>query len=165
MNKSIVTLQIKTWIGMDVAASHYMGTIKRRGAAFDTQADVTHIRSQAQATQENKTARRYHPGDYDWRLVEAGEETESFMDKDSLYKAAIKLNRKLNPKTVLIVDSHSTAQLAPMIDGPKGLMKVCNQLWEFFDQNNHWDGTPEQEAQSEVVNDLWHYLVEMEAAE
>lgn len=146
-NAHIVYLEIHSWVGTALGASHYYGELKDRDKTVQLKTKLTH----RQATKLNR--------DKEFKDFKAGDETTGFDSKELLIKEALKQWKSEFPHSTLLVEGRSSVSgPQEIIEGPDELKKAVNPLAQRADQID-WYTYRKHETEMQSLNDQWEKLM------
>ncbi len=139
-------LEVYSWVGTCMGASHYYGDIWYDGQTVHVTRQLTASEA-VEMNKENYPCLNYQPGD----------DTPGFETEAGLRAAAIKtLKRQLPEATILIEGWHGCYDPRPVLFGPEDYMVRANDIVARAEIVDFWDGGRDKEMQ--VLADEWNSL-------
>lgn len=112
MTEKVVYLDIQSWVGRVINASHFYGTLKQSWGTYgereESEVQLRRTLTEAQAKSINALYRRNYDAEmYNFYKVHPGDSVTLFDDKDTLVEAAKVAWKELFPDAVRLQDRYT----------------------------------------------------------
>jgi hypothetical protein len=150
MNENIVYLEVSSWTGISIGATHYYGKL----TCGDKRVDVKYKLDSTKASMLNRKDRV--------KTYRVGDDTNRFDSEHDVIEKALPIWRSFFPKGILLIKgSPSTASPQPVISGPTTLVRRLNVLNQRYEkrwrEKPRWDYDPDEVA--DQIDDLWEKIM------
>jgi len=145
--KRVVYLEITSWIGMSIGATHYYGELK----CGDKKVDLLHPLTRKEAANLNKESL------FDY-MYKAGENYPGYVNRDKLIKQAIKTFIDHFPTADILISGRSyCADPQEILVGPEDLKEFVNSLVKEADSFGRYEGDKmRMEIIFQKFRKFWH---------
>jgi len=158
----IVYLDITSWQGMSIGATHYYGKLRGYiGKEYKT-VELEYTMTARDAARLNKIDRDPGFGDYFWAK---GEKSSRFETEEKIEAVAIATYKAHYPDAIfLAVGDSGTGEPRRCIDGPDPIKAQMNELYARYEAERGkgwWEG---RWGRYDAYNDEWQALKELAEA-